>query len=109
MGIIELLNNLKNDKEKEEIIDDIIKINEYKIYILKNNSSNLKIRDLILNIINKYRNNIIVRDYYNSNDTDQILYNDYDNLCIIEVMIKKYIIRKIIIDNSNEIIKENKE
>lgn len=109
MEIIELLNNLKNDKEKEEIIDDIIKINEYKIYILKNNSSNLKIRDFILNIINKYRNNIIVRDYYNSNDTDQILYNDYDNLCIIEVMIKKYIIRKIIIDNSNEIIKENKE
>ena len=105
MEIIELLNNLKNDKEKEEIIDDIIKINEYKIYILKNNSSNLKIRDFILNIINKYRNNIIVRDYYNSNDTDQILYNDYDNLCIIEVMIKKYIIRKIIIDNSNEIIK----
>ena len=109
MEIIELLNNLKNDKEKEEIIDDIIKTNEYKIYILKNNSSNLKIRDFILNIINKYRNNIIVRDYYNSNDTDQILYNDYDNLCIIEVMIKKYIIRKIIIDNSNEIIKENKE
>ena len=33
MEIIELLNNLKNDKEKEEIIDDIIKINEYKIYI----------------------------------------------------------------------------
>ncbi len=100
---------MKNDKEKEEIIDEIIKINEYKIYILRNNSSNLKIRDFILNIINKYRNNIIVRDYYNSNDTDQILYNDYDNLCIIEVMIKKYIIRKIIIDNSNEIIKENKE
>lgn len=90
----ELLDYLKDKEEKINITNELIRINEYKIYILRNNSSREEIRNFIVGIINKYRKEIIVRDYYNSVGEDKILINDYDNLCLIEKMIKDYIIRK---------------
>ena len=101
MKIIEPLNNVKDEKEKIDLANEINKIDEHKTYILRNNSSNTEIRQFILDIINKYRNNAIVGDYYNSNSGDQIQVNDYHNLEIIERMISNYIIRKIILENSN--------
>ena len=101
MKIIEPLNNVKDEKEKIDLANEINKIDEHKTYILRNNSSNPEIRQFILDIINKYRNNAIVGDYYNSNGRDQIQVNDYHNLEIIERMISNYIIRKIILENSN--------
>lgn len=101
MEIIELLNNVKDENEKIDLTNELIKINEYKNFILRNNSSNPEIKQFILDIINKYRNNAIVGDYYNSNSGDQIQVNDYHNLEIIERMINNYIIRKIILEKSN--------
>ena len=101
MKIIEPLNNVKDEKERIDLANEINKIDEYKTYILRNNSSNPEIRQFILDIINKYRNNAIVGDYYNSNSGDQIQVNDYHNLEIIERRISNYIIRKIILENSN--------
>ena len=101
MEIIELLNNVKDENEKIDLTNELIKINEYKNFILRNNSSNPEIKQFILDIINKYRNNAIVGDYYNSNSGDQIQVNDYHNLEIIERMINNYIIKKIILEKSN--------
>ena len=44
MKIIEPLNNVKDEKEKIDLTNEINKIDEYKTYILRNNSSNPEIR-----------------------------------------------------------------
>ena len=91
MEIVELLQQLKDLREKEEVQDEFIKIYNYKIYILENGSSSEE----------KYRSKIEVFDYYPSADGDHLSPNSYDNLCLIENMILNYTLRKVVLESKN--------
>ena len=80
MQILELINEIKDTKEKEELLNELTKIYEYKIFILRTNSTNNEIETFIKNTINKYRNELLVSDYYKSSDGDHISINTFDNL-----------------------------
>lgn len=101
MEIVELLQQLKDLREKEEVQDEFIKIYNYKIYILENGSSSEEIENFIKNTIDKYRSKIEVFDYYPSADGDHLSPNSYDNLCLIENMIFNYTLRKVVLESKN--------
>lgn len=96
--LIELLNNIKDEKEKTEIINEFVSIYSYKIDILNNNANYKDIDKFISKIINKYRGKDELKDFYNSKDGDQIPVNRFDTLLILENMIYNYILRKLILD-----------
>lgn len=101
MEILELINKIKDTKEKGEICDEIIKIYEYKIFIMKTNSITDEINKFIIDVINKYRNKIEVIDFYQSSDGDKVFNNAFDNLCMIEKMVYNYVLRKILLEYKN--------
>ena len=97
MEIIELIEKIEDEKEKAEIIKEIINIYNYKIFILKTNSSNDEIENFVIETINKYRNKLEVKDYYQSSSGDKLHNDAFDNLCAIENMIYNYILRKLLL------------
>lgn len=102
MDKLDTLNKIKDSKEKKEVIDELIKINNYKIYLLNGNQSNSEIEDFVRKIINKYRSEILVKDYYQSTDGDHLHINTYNNLDAIETVIYSYIERKVLVDNMDK-------
>ena len=101
MDITELINELKDTKEKVELCNELIKINNYKIDILKHTEDNSKIEMFIQEMINKYRTKNEVKDFYLSKE-DKLYHSLYDNLNAVERMIYNYILRKIVIDDNNK-------
>ena len=98
-NIITLLDMINDTKEKEDIIKELIKIGEYKIYYLKTHSTTKEIDDFIKKTVDKYRNNIILKDYYCS-DSDNLDTDRFELLCLLEHMICNYVCRKIALDNN---------
>ena len=96
MEILELIKKINDKQEQGEICNEIIKINEYKIFILKTNSTTNEINKFIIDVINKYRNKIEIIDFYQSPDGDKLCNNSFDNLCMIEEMIYNYVLRKVL-------------
>lgn len=83
---------ITDEKEKTEIINDMIKINDYKLYTIKNKAFNSEIQMFIKEIIDKYRYKIEVANFYNSpNGKDNIDCNQYATLCNLEQMIVQYV------------------
>ena len=101
MDNMQLLDLLNDVKEKTDIINELIKINEHKIYLLQNNNeSNNEIETFIREIIDKYRKKLEVKDYYNSySGKDELDEDRFQLLCIIERMIYNYVLRKIVMNN----------
>ena len=56
--LMELVNNIGNIKEQERIIEEIIKLYQYKIYCIKNNSYNKKIDKKFNKAITEYKNRL---------------------------------------------------
>ena len=104
MDNIQILDLLNDGKEKIEIINELIKINEHKIYLLQNNNeSNNEIEEFIRETIDKYRKKIEVKNYYNSySGKDELNEDRFQLICIIERMIYDYVLRKIVINNIHQ-------
>lgn len=100
MDDIQILELLNDGKEKSEIIDECVKINKYKIYLLQhNNESSNEMEQFIQKTIDKYRKKIEVKSYYNSfSGKDELDENRYQLLCTIERMIYDYTIKKAVMD-----------
>lgn len=94
---LELLND---DKEKKEITDELIKINEYKNYYLVCRTATSEMDKFIKETIDKYRSKIIVKDFYCA-DNENLNIDRYELLCTIERMIYNYICRKLTLNNKN--------
>ena len=94
---LDKLNQIKN----EEVIDELVKVNKYKIYLIENNKSNHEIDKFIDDIMEKYSNESIVSEYYSEDNYDFSLHNKYYYLGMIENMIIKYVTRTIHISNIN--------
>ncbi len=90
---IENAKKINDLKEQRDIIDEIIKIKEYKDFLLVNPEyNNSTIQDFIKNITNKYRSKLEVNNYYtNEPGKDDIYGNQYNTLCTLENMIGQYV------------------
>lgn len=89
------LDCINDEKDKKEIFEQLSKINKYKNYLLTNKTTSDEIQKFIIDIINKYREKIEVANYY-TKPNDEISSNQYDTLCILEAMIRQYVIIKYI-------------
>lgn len=88
---------IKDAKESEEIAKALNyreKIIEY-TNKLKNNICNIEeVNNFIQKIINEYRGNLTVIDYYkNTNGKDDLSINPLDNLKSVENMLNDYLMR----------------
>jgi hypothetical protein len=85
VNVVSLLELLDDENERKEIINELIKINENKAYILKNGSSKKSIDDFIIKTIEKYE------DKSEIDSSDEDLEDSYGLLCMIERMITNYV------------------
>ena len=90
-----------NQFEDKEVIDELIKISEYKIYLLENKKSNSEIDEFIDDVMEKYKDEPIVSEYYSKDNYDIPSYNKYYYLGMIENMIIKYVTRNVHLSNIN--------
>lgn len=93
---------ITDEKEKNEIISDMKKIEDYKLLVLNNRVFNNEVQSFIEKIINKYRYKVEVINFYNSPDgKDNINCNQYVTLSTLEQMIIQYITIKYIKEEGN--------
>mgnify|MGYP007056165909 CR=1 FL=1 len=100
--LCELIKELKDVNEQKDILKDLEKINEYKLYFLSTKSTTNEIKKFITDTIDKYRDRkLILPDYYHS-DKDYISPNDLQMLLTIEEMIEQYVLRKVELDKMSK-------
>ena len=88
---IEEANDINDQKE---VINEMIKIQEYKSYLYCNPRYSYEVQNFIIEIINKYRSKEEVKIYYNKPGGDNIDGNQYNTLCSLEGMITQYALVK---------------
>ena len=100
---------IKDAKESEEIAKALNyrqKIIEY-TNKLNNNTCNIEeVNNFVQEIINEYRNNLTVNDYYkNVTGKDNLSINPFDNLKSVDNMLNDYLMRsfgKSLLENANK-------
>ena len=89
------MTDIEKLREQKDIIDDLIKIENYKNQLEIHRNCNEEIQRFICDIVEKYRYRIEVKNYYmNQNNADNVKGSQYETLLVLKSMVMQYALIK---------------